>query len=67
MVRAFLDDESGAATVDGVALCGSVILLGIVIVFAIYSVGGGGAVQSVNTSLKSVDDSSDLASKAGFN
>ena len=48
-LRVFLADDSGVATVDWVALSAGVLLLGIVVVYAIFNNGVSTLVSSVNS------------------
>ena len=50
----FLADEGGAITVDWVALTAGVLIVGIVVVFAIYNRGVGPAAKEVNATLSAM-------------
>jgi len=50
-VADYLSDESGAATVDWVTVTASVLLLGIMVVYAIYNNGVSELVVEVNQTL----------------
>ncbi|MEM7188800.1 MAG: hypothetical protein AAF439_04240 [Pseudomonadota bacterium] len=47
----FLRDESGAVTIDWVALTAGIMLLGITIVYALFNGGVGDLADSINTNL----------------
>ena len=47
-VKRFLDDQSGAATIDLVALSAGALLVGIMVVYAIYNIGVSNLVNVVN-------------------
>ena len=53
-VSRFLRDESGAITVDWVALTAGILILGIVITFAIYNLGVKPMALSINQELKDI-------------
>ena len=44
----FLDDRSGAITIDWVALTAGILLVGIMVVYALYNNGVSSAVSSIN-------------------
>jgi hypothetical protein len=50
----FLGDDAGAVTIDWVALVSAILLLGIMVVYAIFNGGVTGLVVSVNATLASV-------------
>ena len=50
----FLSDDAGAVTIDWVALTAGVLLLGIMVVYAIFNQGVSVLVSNVNTTLESV-------------
>ncbi len=50
----FLSDDAGAVTIDWVALTAGILLLGIMVVYAIFNNGVAGLVNSINTTLSSV-------------
>ena len=52
MFADFFSDETGAASVDWVALVGGVTVLGIAVVYSVYSVGAASAVASVDGTLE---------------
>ncbi|MFK7945532.1 MAG: hypothetical protein AB8B85_21850 [Paracoccaceae bacterium] len=47
----FLSDESGAVTIDWVALTAGILLLGIAVVYAIFNGGVNPLIASVNSNL----------------
>ena len=51
MLRKFLRDESGAVTIDWVALTAGILLLGIAVVYAIFNQGVQPLVNSINSNL----------------
>ncbi|MEM7744863.1 MAG: hypothetical protein AAF409_14240 [Pseudomonadota bacterium] len=51
-LRKFLRDDSGAVTIDWVALTAGILLLGIAVVFAIFREGVQPLVDSINTTLQ---------------
>ena len=63
LLSAFLREERGAVTVDWVAVTASVLLLGILVVYAVFSFGVSATVNDVNSTMKSV--SIDIAIPAG--
>ena len=50
----FLADDAGAVTIDWVALTAGILLLGIMVVYAIFNNGVSSLVSSVNSTLKDV-------------
>lgn len=50
----FLSDDAGAITIDWVALTAGVLLLGIMVVYAIFNNGVSSLVSNVNSTLRSV-------------
>jgi len=58
----FLSDDAGAVTVDWVALTAGVLLLGVVVVYAIFNDGVSGLVSKINSSLNTVSTDINLAS-----
>jgi hypothetical protein len=54
-MRSFGSNESGAVTVDWVALVAGILLLGIMVVYAIFNGGVSVLVSNVNSTLESVD------------
>ncbi len=51
-IRSFLRDDVGAITVDWVALTAGVLLLGLMVVYAIFNNGVSSLVSSVNSTLE---------------
>ncbi|MDH3666172.1 MAG: hypothetical protein OEN23_04500, partial [Paracoccaceae bacterium] len=49
----FLADDAGAVTIDWVALTAGILLLGIMVVYAIFNNGVSTLVSSVNSTLES--------------
>ena len=49
----FLRDETGAVTIDWVALTAGILLLGITLVYSIFNNGVGPLAKSINASLSS--------------
>lgn len=47
----FLRDESGAVTIDWVALTAGILLLGITLVYAIFNNGVGSLAKNINSNL----------------
>ncbi len=47
----FLRDESGAVTIDWVALTAGILLLGITLVYAIFNQGVGSLAKNINSNL----------------
>jgi len=50
----FLSDDTGAVTIDWVALTAGILLLGIMVVYAIFNNGVATLVQNVNSTLSSL-------------
>ena len=50
----FLSDDAGAVTIDWVALTAGILLLGIMVVYAIFNNGVAGLVNDINETLSSV-------------
>ena len=50
----FLGDDTGAVTIDWVALTAGVLLLGIMVVYAIFNNGVSSLVSNVNSTLRGV-------------
>ncbi len=50
----FLGDDTGAVTIDWVALTAGILLLGIMVVYAIFNNGVSSLVSNVNSTLKGV-------------
>ncbi len=51
----FLIDDTGAVTIDWVALTAGVLLLGIMVVYAIFNQGVSGLVKNINSTLQGLD------------
>lgn len=51
MFTKFLSDESGAVTIDWVALTAGILLLGITLVYAIFNNGVGDLASNINSNL----------------
>ena len=54
MVRKFLNDETGAVTIDWVALSSGILLLGIALIYGIFNTGVSNAAKNINASLDGV-------------
>lgn len=68
--RDFLIDDAGAVTIDWVALTAGVLLLGILVVYAIFNNGVANLVSNINTTLEGVAvdiDTGDLTNLEGQN
>ena len=50
----FLSDDAGAVTIDWVALTAGILLLGIMVVYAIFNNGVASLVSNVNSTLSSI-------------
>ncbi len=50
----FLSDDAGAVTIDWVALTAGILLLGIMVVYAIFNNGVSSLVSNVNSTLEGV-------------
>ncbi len=50
----FLSDDAGSVTIDWVALTAGILLLGIMVVYAIFNNGVQSLVENVNSTLSSV-------------
>ncbi len=53
----FLNDDTGAVTIDWVALTAGILLLGIMVVYAIFNGGVNNLVNKINSTLSSVSTS----------
>ena len=53
-LRCFRNDDTGAVTIDWVALTAGILLLGIMVVYAIFNNGVAGLVTSINATLAGV-------------
>ncbi len=58
--REFFRDDTGAVTIDWVALTAGILLLGIMAVYAIFNQGVSGLVNGINSALTSVELISDV-------
>ena len=54
MYEVFLHDESGAVTIDWVAITSGILLLGIMVVYAVFNNGVSSLVSNVNSTLDGV-------------
>ncbi len=61
----FLSDDAGAVTIDWVALTAGILLLGIMVVYAIFNNGVAGLVNSINSTLAGVSTEVDLGTAMG--
>jgi Flp pilus assembly pilin Flp len=50
----FLSDDAGAVTIDWVALTAGILLLGIMVVYAIFNGGVSSLVSNINTTLSGI-------------
>ena len=57
----FLSDDAGAVTIDWVALTAGILLLGIMVVYAIFNSGVNSLVSNINSTLKNVSSSVTLS------
>ena len=63
----FLNDEAGAVTIDWVALTAGILLLGIMVVYAIFNNGVSPLVSKVNNTLSNVTVDVDTGSAPTLN
>ena len=56
----FLSDDAGAVTIDWVALTAGILLLGIMVVYAIFNGGVNDLVTKINNTLKNVSLSTSI-------
>ena len=56
-LRNFLNDETGAVTIDWVALTAGILLLGITLVYAIFNNGVASLSKNINSNLTSIGTS----------
>ena len=63
----FLNDEAGAVTIDWVALTAGILLLGIMVVYAIFNQGVSPLVSKVNSTLGNVTVNVDTGSAPTLN
>lgn len=69
MFRRFWEDTSGAVTVDWVALAAGVLVVGITVVYALYTDGIGELTKSLNSAMSSIDagiDTGDAPAQSTF-
>ena len=62
MTGRFLRDESGAVTIDWVALTAGILLLGVALVYGIFNTGVAGLATTINSNLASIDPAIDTGS-----
>ncbi len=62
----FFRDDTGAVTIDWVALTAGVLLLGIMVVYAIFNNGVAVLVNKINSSLTNVDLVTDVGLTPSF-
>jgi Flp pilus assembly pilin Flp len=62
----FLSDDAGAVTIDWVALTAGVLLLGIMVVYAIFNNGVSTLVSNVNSTLSGVTTNISIGSIDNF-
>ncbi len=63
----FLSDDAGAVTIDWVALTAGVLLLGIMVVYAIFNNGVSVLVVSVNSTLEGVSSNVNIGTVENLN
>ncbi len=63
----FLGDDAGAVTIDWVALTAGVLLLGIMVVYAIFNNGVSVLVSNVNSTLEGVSTDVSVGTIDNFN
>ncbi len=63
----FLSDDAGAVTIDWVALTAGILLLGIMVVYAIFNNGVSSLVSNVNSTLESVSTDVSVGSIENIN
>ena len=56
----FLSDDAGAVTIDWVALTAGILLLGIMVVYAIFNNGVSSLVSNVNSTLSGITTAVDV-------
>jgi len=66
-VKVLFQDETGAITVDWVALTAAVLLVGIMVVYAIYNNGVSSLVSSVNSTMDNVALGVDIGTVENLN
>ena len=60
----FLSDDAGAVTIDWVALTAGILLLGIMVVYAIFNQGVSGLVKNINATLTGITTNVSLGTAA---
>ncbi len=63
----FLCDDAGAVTIDWVALTSAILLLGIMVVYAIFNGGVSSLVASINNTLTTVNTNVDVGQAPNLN
>ncbi len=63
----FLSDDAGAVTIDWVALTAGILLLGIMVVYAIFNNGVSNLVGKVNSTLSNVTTAIDVGDEPDIN
>ncbi len=63
----FLSDDAGAVTIDWVALTAGILLLGIMVVYAIFNNGVSTLVSNVNSTLSGVSTNVSVGTIDNFN
>jgi uncharacterized integral membrane protein len=63
----FLSDDAGAVTIDWVALTAGILLLGIMVVYAIFNNGVSSLVSNVNSTLVGVSTNVDIGTVENLN
>ncbi len=63
----FLSDDAGAVTIDWVALTAGILLLGIMVVYAIFNGGVSHLVGHVNRTLTNIDTSVSIGTVENLN
>ena len=63
----FLSDDTGAVTIDWVALTAGVLLLGIMVVYAIFNNGVSSLVSNVNSTLSGVSTNVNIGTVENLN
>jgi hypothetical protein len=63
----FLSDDAGAVTIDWVALTAGILLLGIMVVYAIFNNGVSVLVANVNSTLEGVSTNVSIGSVENLN
>ena len=67
LLRCFRSDDTGAVTIDWVALGSAILLLGIMSVYAIFNVGVSSLVVSVNSTLAAAESAVDVGPAPALN